>query len=317
MKTAAYKLNEFRIIEDENGLLWWEAHQGFGAQRRGMCFMHHGILILGPCHHEEIGYLKGEFLDLIKKLPLWDKTEHYCFASDLLDVASGRSLDQNFLDQMTFSMSIDCSNGAGPVLDLQPGTFRLEKYQITVAADAQVTWQAYGGVNKVLSGHCTIQSRILFIGPEEQEKEKESKRSFFMKLDTLPKWDRTKLWSRSLALRPCESTLRTGKMNTVPRRDTWSDHRYQETFWKGGERILGSVWPSQLRFKAFSWPRLRLPASLKLPKLPWSVRARKELCFLLIIPLMLAGLVLGLILASHSLNEGSHRHHSSEKQHHK
>ena len=149
MKTAAYKLNEYRIIEDENGLLWWETHYGFGVQRRGMCFIHNDILIIGPCSHEEIGYLKGEFLDRLEKLPLWNKTKHYCFASELLDVASGRSLDQDFLDRMSFSVSIG-SNRAGPILDRDPGTFRLEKYQITVATNGQVTWQSYGGMNKLL-----------------------------------------------------------------------------------------------------------------------------------------------------------------------
>src|SRR5512143_3333705 len=106
METAAYKLKQYRIIQDENCLLWWEMHYGFGVQRQGMCFIHNDILIIGPCTREEIGYLKREFLDGLEKLPLWNKTKYYCFASELLDVASGRSLNHYFLDQMSFSMNI-------------------------------------------------------------------------------------------------------------------------------------------------------------------------------------------------------------------
>jgi len=78
METATYRLNEYRIIEHVNGLLEWETHYGFGAQQHGTCFIYNDILIIGPCSHEEVGYLKGEFLDRIEKLPFWNKTESYC-----------------------------------------------------------------------------------------------------------------------------------------------------------------------------------------------------------------------------------------------
>ena len=56
-----YRLGEYRISEYENGLLRWETHSNFGAQRSGKCFILGNVLIMGNWSHEETGYLKLEF----------------------------------------------------------------------------------------------------------------------------------------------------------------------------------------------------------------------------------------------------------------
>jgi hypothetical protein len=323
MKTAVYKLNEYRIIEDENGLLWWETHYGFGVQRGGMCFTHNDILIIGPYSHEEIGYLKGEFLDRLEKLPLWNKTKHYCFASELLDVASGRSLDQNFLDRIFCPASIG-SNHAGPVLDGDPGTFRLEKYQITVATNGQVIWQAYGGMNRVFAGQCRIQSGVLFMGPEEQEKEEDCKGDFFKKLDTLPQWDRTRIWSRGLALRPCQASQQEVRPPASSDKDAWTrqgDHAINEKPAMECTQRLGSqirsLFPSSFKSRKLSLPRLHLPLVFRLGKPSWHPFGKAKFRFIWIILLVFGGLLLGLILSLHSVKDRLHRFHSSEEHHNK
>jgi len=288
-----------------------------------MCFIHKDILIIGPCSREEIGYLKGEFLDRLEKLPLWNKTKYYCFASELLDVASGRSLDQDFLNRMSFSASIG-SNRAGPILDRDPGTFRLEKYQITVATDGQVTWQWYGGMNKMLVGQCRIQSGVLFIGPEEQEKEEDIKGEFFKKLDTLPQWDRTRIWSRCLALRPCQVSQQEGRPPATSDNDAWTrqgDHVMNEKPAMECTQRLGSqirsLFPSSFKSRNLSLPRLHLPLVFRLGKPSWHLFGKAKFRFIWIIPLVFGGLLLGLILSLHSVKDRLHRFHSSEEHHHK
>jgi hypothetical protein len=138
MKKTRYRIGEYRITEYEKGSLWWEAHHGFGVQRSGKCFVHDDILIIGQCIHEEIGYLKGEFLDHLEKLPTWKKTRYYCFAFELLDVGTGRNLKEDVLEQMLSSGNI---NRAGPEADMNdvPRTYRLDKYQITLAANGELS----------------------------------------------------------------------------------------------------------------------------------------------------------------------------------
>jgi hypothetical protein len=69
---CAYRLKQYRIIEYENGLLWWETHYDFGRQRIGDCFIYGNILIIGHCGEEKDGALIGEFLDSLKRLTPWD-----------------------------------------------------------------------------------------------------------------------------------------------------------------------------------------------------------------------------------------------------
>jgi len=50
MNESIYRLGEYRIIEYDNGQLWWERRFALGVQRRGKCFIHDEILICGGRH---------------------------------------------------------------------------------------------------------------------------------------------------------------------------------------------------------------------------------------------------------------------------
>ncbi len=39
MKATFCRLGEYKIIEDDNGALWWEAHAGLSALVGGKCFI--------------------------------------------------------------------------------------------------------------------------------------------------------------------------------------------------------------------------------------------------------------------------------------
>jgi hypothetical protein len=73
MKSTVYRLGEFKIIEHEHGDLWWETHIGLGSLKSGKCFIKGDILFIKPSESTESGFLKGEFIDHINKLPKWGK----------------------------------------------------------------------------------------------------------------------------------------------------------------------------------------------------------------------------------------------------
>jgi len=124
-----YRLGEYRIIEYENGLLRWETYYHFGVQRSGKCFILGDILIIGHWSHEEPGYLILEFFEQLQKLPVWNKTRYYCFAFELLDVATGQSLTNDFLERY---LTLTSSTGSKSLMNMSPGMFRLGRYQIAV-----------------------------------------------------------------------------------------------------------------------------------------------------------------------------------------
>jgi hypothetical protein len=200
MFKAMYRLGEYQITEYENGLLQWTTNIHFGMQRSGRCFILGNILIIGHWNHEEIGYLKLEFFEQLQKLPAWNKTRFYCFTSELLDVATGQSLTNNFLEKSLIGF-----HSAAPksILTLNPGTFRLWRYQITVIDNDEVLWQTYEGLFRFVGGRCVIESDVLFISPKEYDEEDQNKRAFLNKLNQLPKWDKTMAWCRSMVLRDC------------------------------------------------------------------------------------------------------------------
>ena len=78
MQSTTYKLAEYKITENEHGDLLWETHIGLGSLRIGKCFINGDILFIRPNDSKGPGFLKGEFLDHLNKMPKWGKTKYYC-----------------------------------------------------------------------------------------------------------------------------------------------------------------------------------------------------------------------------------------------
>lgn len=285
MKKTMYRLSEYRITDYENGLLWWETHHGFAMQRSGKCFLYNDLLIIGPCSHEEHGYLKGEFLDQLKTLPAWNKTKYYCLSVELLDVTTGRSLSEDFFERMVGLVTIKRA-GAEAFQDEGPGTFRLDKYQITVDANGRLSWHGYGGKNRVAGGQCIIQSGVLFIGPKEYDKGGQSKQEFLTIIGGLLQWDRTEIWCRSLAFWACQPQLQRKWPRAAKRnRDTWGDRAYHEK-------------PTAVHSHRQERPFKRLlPLGFKFQKPSWHLPRGIKIGVMYVIRLVTTGLLLGLILS--------------------
>ncbi|MBA4395229.1 MAG: hypothetical protein C0407_16890 [Desulfobacca sp.] len=165
--------------------------------------MYGDVLILGQWRQEENGLLIGEFLEKIKKLSAWDKTPYYCFASELLDINTGRRLTEDFLKRM--SPQVD-ANQTGPnsVMGLVPGQFRLGRYRIIVNDDKEVSWQTFGGMDKVIGGKGLVESNLLFLAPEDSHQTEEGKREFLNHLHQLPQWGGSMAWCPHLILKLCQ-----------------------------------------------------------------------------------------------------------------
>lgn len=92
---TSYGLGRFEIIEKKNGEIWWETHAGFGRLRAGKCFIVGEILFIGPYKTEKPGFLKGEFIEHLNKLPKWEKTKYYCSSYSIYNCKTGR-MSRNF-----------------------------------------------------------------------------------------------------------------------------------------------------------------------------------------------------------------------------
>ena len=199
--TNLYRLNEYQISEFADGRLWWDTHSGFGTQIGGPCFVCGNILVVGARCNEENGFLILEFSSQLKKLPLWNRTLYYCFASALLDIDTGRNISEERLRQMV-SLAGMASTESKSITRNQLETFRLGQYKISIKPDGNISWMACGGVNQIVSGPVLIESDVLFIGPKKYDNLQQSKKEFLQTLQALPKWNRTAFWCRSLALKP-------------------------------------------------------------------------------------------------------------------
>jgi hypothetical protein len=84
-------MGEYKITEYEHGDLWWETHIGLGSSKSGKCFINGDILFIKPSDSMGPGFLKGEFLDHLNKLPKWEKTKYYCASYKIHECKSRRS----------------------------------------------------------------------------------------------------------------------------------------------------------------------------------------------------------------------------------
>ena len=215
-----YRLGNFIIIEHRGVLLTWVTHIALGAQRSGRCFIVGNILLIGSLDREEAGFLKLEFHEHLLKLPPWDKTRYYCFASSLREVGTEQSVARYLRKHLAIdNIATESANITAP------GTFRLGRYKITVGEKSIISWQTIGELNRTISGKCFTESGILFIGPKENElNEGQSRKIFFNELKLLPQWNKTFAWGHYGSLRICEEPRPRKSYKTI-----WKPE-YMKTF---------------------------------------------------------------------------------------
>jgi hypothetical protein len=239
----SYRLKDYRICQLANGRLWWEGHSGFGSQIGGPCYIWGDILVLGARCDEEIGFLISEFLDSLRKLPGWRKTRYYCFASALLDVNTGQVVNEDRLAQKMPPSGGPVTN-AEDLFFREPGSFMLGRYQINITPDRTIIWKCSGGADRVIGGPAIVESHILFFGPGKTSDEKTTKKVFLSTLRLLPKWDRTRLWCRSLALKAVSKEERAALPLSVRESETFSHKVITSTgrrHWDSAKRLWSQM----------------------------------------------------------------------------
>jgi len=294
-KKLLYRLGEYRITDYENGRLSWERHVDFGVQRSGDGYLLGNVLMLGPWSQEENGFLIGEFLDQLKRLPVWNKNRYYCHTSEILEVATGRGLTEDFLNRIS---SLEKRTPRG----LKPGMFRLGRYRIILSAGNEVLWQTVGGVNRLVAGPGRIESGLLILGPQEGDEEGPKKRDFLDKLSQLPQWEETQIWCQESVLQECREPQ-------PPVRFKGQSKDRMARVKRVGEKRLITTPQNRLkeppkRLFTFNWRKLSRP---------WPMGRKFWLIGLLL--LILSGLVFGVIMTFHSLekmwagSQGYKKHH--------
>jgi len=254
MKPTFYSLGEYKIIERDNGALWWEAHAGLSAFIGGKCFIRGEILFIGLAESEEPGFLANEFLNQLERFPKWGKTKHYCLNYTIYECRSGRKLTEEEIaawsrSQTQLTEETDFSEtpfrkgnqeqGSGSTEDV---SYRLGRYEIIQKPSGQVWWKAPSGHTCLREGKSNIVGDILFIGAGETGESGNLRSEFLERLDQLPEWRTTQYYSPSYALYDCETgrSLAEGEGGRSP---TPESPRKGEGLSKRNPKLFGTFRP--------------------------------------------------------------------------
>jgi len=212
MQHTAYRLGEYKIIEYEHGDLWWETHIGLGSSKSGKCFINGDILFIKPSDSIRPGFLKGEFLDHLKKLPKWEKTKYYCASYKIHECKSGRSKplfgrldgwsqhEAILNDGSTQRQTPEIRRKSVKVDTTEHISYKLDRYKITEMNNGQLFWKSPSGLGTLKKGRCHIKGSILFLEPGETEQSSLLKREFMQQLIRLPDWEKTKYFCPSYTI---------------------------------------------------------------------------------------------------------------------
>jgi hypothetical protein len=238
MQNTAYKLAAYKIIENEHGDLWWEIHTGLGSLKSGKCFINGDILFTKPSDSIGPGFLKGEFLDHLNKLPKWEKTKYYCASYKIYKcISGGRKPNFEEMNSRLHKEAILRKNGstqkkvaettpkAARVDKTEHISYRLRRYEIIEKNNGQLLWKSHRGLGSIKKGRCHINGTILFLEPGETKKVSPVKEASVQRLFGLPDWERTKYFCNSYAIhysRTGAICRRLGEDNELKRDDTKS-----------------------------------------------------------------------------------------------
>ena len=213
IQNTAYRLVDYKVIENEHGDLLWEVHFGFGSLKRGKCFINGDILFIQPSDRTEPGFLIGEFVDQLYKLPKWKKTKYYCISYKIYDCKSDTR--KPFLDGLDSKMQteailrkiesnqrefvkIDCKSSK---VDTKTHTsYKLDRYEIIEKNNDHLFWKSHSGLRSTKVGRCYIDGSILFLEHGKKDSADILKREFIQQLISLPDWERTKYFCTNFTI---------------------------------------------------------------------------------------------------------------------
>jgi hypothetical protein len=218
MHNTAYRLAEYKIVENEHGDLWWETHIGLGSLRIGKCFINGDILFIKPSDSTGPGFLKGEFLDHLNRLPKWEKTTYFCASYKIYKCKSGsrkpifKGMDSRLqkigILGKNISTQKEIAEGTRKSVKVDTAThfsYKLGGYEITEKNDGQLFWKSYIGLGRLKKGRCHVKGSILFLEPGVTELSGLKKREFLQQLIRLPDWQGTQYFCTSYDIYCCKT----------------------------------------------------------------------------------------------------------------
>lgn len=208
-----YRLEDYIIAEYDGYMYTWEMNMVLGEHRIGNCFMVDDLLILEPWTHKKEGCLKLEYHERLRKLPIWNKSQYYCFSHSLRNPGTAQPLSNYFNRQQADKNEIVIES----VKPLEPGRFCLARYKLMVEENGVISWQICEELNKIRGGPCIIESGILFLCPtHDTVYERQTKKEWSIQLSSLPKWDKTFAWGHWNILRDCVQEKKVNKIVSLP-----------------------------------------------------------------------------------------------------
>lgn len=208
-KANNYRHGQYKITEIGTGYLFWQCHFGFGSYREGRCYFKGDILFFGPAENEGIGFLIGEFIDSIKRLPPWTKTRLYCDHISIIDCSTDKMVSINEMRSWanysnTEDTANDCkTNNFIPshigYLKSHPlnRLYRLGNYELAINDNNLISWKLPIGGNSISFGNGLILEDILFLGVADFKKQERGVRAQQLaRLEGLPRWHITKYYSK-------------------------------------------------------------------------------------------------------------------------
>ena len=200
---VSYRLAEYKIIESEDGSIWWETHSGFCSVKTGRCFISGSTLFIENAHaSEENGFLKGEYLDQLNRLPKWEKTKYYCTRFHIVKCKP----DQG-------EKSPSANNKFSQPTTQEDISYRLGQFEIVEKREAQLSWKLYSGRGTIKVGKGFVDGNILFLGGGEAEKTGIIKKDFRERLSILPAWGKTNYFCQHYTLYSCETNTTCNELD--------------------------------------------------------------------------------------------------------
>jgi len=224
MGTKAYRLGEYKIIESGIGELRWEAHSGFAEFREGTCFRKGTILFIGPAENDQMGFLKGDFLDHLKTFPVWSKTRYYCNSFEIYHCMTGKRVSKQ---EMLMRMLVSGRGEVGTAS--REGAFRLGPYEITKKTTGQIVWKTAPGPNTIREGTGTIVEDILFLSSGEKTEIRLIGRQFAESLPQLRKWDQTEYYCLKSSFCDCRPFSKAQEKRSMWPRTRRATEKHDET----------------------------------------------------------------------------------------
>jgi hypothetical protein len=144
-------------------------------------------LFIQPSRIAKPGFLKGEFLDDLKKLTHWHNTRYYCTSYRIHKCGPGKGPAWRHQGRR-FSDEERQEQISKNKYESEKRSYRLGRYEIVDSKSGRLTWQTFSGAGGVNAGTCCISGNILFIGPREADVAGLTKQQFIQRLKRLPTW---------------------------------------------------------------------------------------------------------------------------------